>query len=142
MKSNSRNRCAELDEWLFGASYVPLSQEKLMKKLFKQHDWCKKRFPESCTTEARGGVESRSSEPSSDASQSRRWEGGDFDAVPRWDNGDPLDPAVYPDAYRNHRARRAVRYWGPSVFPINPASPRIPQVGPVRVPIFLRPVVL
>ncbi|HEV7744773.1 MAG TPA: RHS repeat-associated core domain-containing protein, partial [Pyrinomonadaceae bacterium] len=131
-------RCRELEKWMEGRTQSDLSEERLLRHLMDQYDWCRKRFPTSCKNTALNPPE-RSSEPSPAANQNRTWEGGDFDAVPRWDDGTPLDPQKYPEIYREHEARRAARYWGTPVFPINPGMPFPGRVSaPVRVP--LRPV--
>lgn len=120
---------------------VSLSQANLHRDLLNQYDWCRQKFPTTCKDPALDPhpVSSQSEKPATSTSQNLSWEGGDFDAVPRYDDGTPLDPVRYPDAYRDHRARRAARYDGPSIFPVNPASPRIPGV---RVPVIVRPVVV
>ncbi len=135
-----RNRCRELEKWLLALTMVSLSEADLHRNLLNQYDWCRKKFPSACKDPALDPhpAGSQSEEPATSTSQNRSWEGGEFDAVPRWDDGTPLDPARHPDAYRDHRARRAAGYRGPSIFPVNPASPRFPEVAPVRIPV--RPV--
>ncbi len=61
----------------------------------------------------------------------------DFYDVPRWDDGTPLDPAKYPEAYRRHRAERYALYRGIYVFPINPAIPPAPTLVPFIKPILV-----
>lgn len=55
-----------------------------------------------------------------------------MDGVIRWDDGTPLDPAKYPDAYKRARGGQAGHLY---IFPIHPLMPSLVP-GPIRVPIF------
>ena len=56
------------------------------------------------------------------------------DGIPRWDDGTPLDPSRFPEAYKRARERFAGWY----IFPVNPLTPGFsPGTVPVRVPVFV-----
>ena len=128
-----RTRCRELEKWLFSLTMVDMSEADLHRELMNQYDWCRKRFPKTCKgpSPSPSRVPEGSPAPNPAPNQNRGWID---DGIPRWDDGTPLDPAKYPEAYERARARRAGQIY---IFPINPLMPSLmPGTVPIRVPIF------
>src|SRR6267142_6656862 len=128
------NRCRELEKWLLALTLVSMSEANMHRELLNQYDWCRRKFPSTCSEPSLSP--SRTSEttssPNPSPSQNRGWIN---DGIPRWDDGTPLNPQKYPEAYNRTGARAGQLY----IFPIHPLMPSLmpgamPGAVPIRVP--------
>lgn len=109
---------------------VSSSEAELHRHLLKQYDWCRRKFPNTCKDPSISPNRAAEEAPAPAPSQNM-WVD---DCIPRWDDGTPLDPSKYQEAYQRARARFAGQSY---IFPINPLMPGFsPGTVPIRVPVF------
>ena len=122
-----RDRCRELEKWLLSLTMVLMSERDLHSELMNQYDWCRKKFPKTCEEPALNPSRAPQGSPAPNPAPMNEL----TDGIPRWDNGTPLDPQKYPEAYEQLRRERLIR--GFYIFPINPAIPNLmPGTVPIR----------